>query len=64
MQQLGRLDVLVNNAGAAPFFSTVDAIRLEGFEKYFRINFLSAAKRNRRWFEALRACFAQQLLAE
>jgi NAD(P)-dependent dehydrogenase (short-subunit alcohol dehydrogenase family) len=40
--ELGGIDILVNNAGAAPFFSTVDAIRLEGFEKYFRINFLSA----------------------
>jgi NAD(P)-dependent dehydrogenase (short-subunit alcohol dehydrogenase family) len=40
--ELGALDVLVNNAGAAPFFSTVESIRLEGFEKYFRVNFLSA----------------------
>jgi NAD(P)-dependent dehydrogenase (short-subunit alcohol dehydrogenase family) len=40
--ELGGIDVLVNNAGAAPFFSTVESIRLEGFEKYFRINFLSA----------------------
>ena len=39
---LGSLDVLVNNAGAAPFLSTLDSIRLEGFEKYFRINYLSA----------------------
>jgi NAD(P)-dependent dehydrogenase (short-subunit alcohol dehydrogenase family) len=40
--ELGGLDILVNNAGAAPFLSTLDSIRLEGFEKYFRINFLSA----------------------
>jgi NAD(P)-dependent dehydrogenase (short-subunit alcohol dehydrogenase family) len=40
--ELGTLDILVNNAGAAPFVSTVDSIRLEGFEKYFRINFMSA----------------------
>jgi NAD(P)-dependent dehydrogenase (short-subunit alcohol dehydrogenase family) len=40
--ELGSLDVLVNNAGAAPFLSTVDSIRLEGFEKYFRLNFMSA----------------------
>jgi NAD(P)-dependent dehydrogenase (short-subunit alcohol dehydrogenase family) len=32
----------VNNAGSAPFLSTVDSIRVEGFEKYFRINFMSA----------------------
>ncbi|MDQ4004980.1 MAG: SDR family oxidoreductase [Actinomycetota bacterium] len=40
--ELGGLDILVNNAGAAPFLSTVDSIRLAGFEKYFRINFMSA----------------------
>lgn len=40
--ELGTIDVLVNNAGAAPFFSTVDSMRLDGFEKYFRINFTSA----------------------
>jgi NAD(P)-dependent dehydrogenase (short-subunit alcohol dehydrogenase family) len=40
--ELGALDVLVNNAGAAPFFSTVESIRLDGFEKYFRVNFLGA----------------------
>jgi NAD(P)-dependent dehydrogenase (short-subunit alcohol dehydrogenase family) len=40
--ELGALDVLVNNAGAAPFLSPVETIRLDGFEKYFRVNFLSA----------------------
>lgn len=40
--ELGTIDVLVNNAGAAPFLSTVDQIREEGFEKYFRVNFTSA----------------------
>jgi NAD(P)-dependent dehydrogenase (short-subunit alcohol dehydrogenase family) len=40
--QLGGLDILVNNAGAAPFFSQIESIRVEGFEKYFRVNFLSA----------------------
>jgi gluconate 5-dehydrogenase len=40
--ELGTLDILVNNAGAAPFMATVDSIRLEGFDKYFRINFMSA----------------------
>jgi NAD(P)-dependent dehydrogenase (short-subunit alcohol dehydrogenase family) len=39
---LGTLDILVNNAGAAPFMSTLDAIRPEGFDKYFRLNFMSA----------------------
>lgn len=40
--ELGTVDILVNNAGAAPFFSTIDTMREEGFEKYFRLNFLSA----------------------
>ena len=39
---LGALDILVNNAGAAPFMSSLDAIRPEGFDKYFRLNFMSA----------------------
>jgi NAD(P)-dependent dehydrogenase (short-subunit alcohol dehydrogenase family) len=39
---LGGLDVLVNNAGAAPFFSQIESMRMDGFEKYFRVNFLSA----------------------
>lgn len=42
VEAFGTLDILVNNAGAAPFLATVDQIRFEGFEKYFRINFLSA----------------------
>jgi len=42
VSELGTVDILVNNAGAAPFFSTVDQIRPEGFEKYFRVNFMSA----------------------
>jgi NAD(P)-dependent dehydrogenase (short-subunit alcohol dehydrogenase family) len=41
VEAFGTVDILVNNAGAAPFMSTIDAIRLEGFEKYFRINFSS-----------------------
>ncbi|MGH2653932.1 MAG: SDR family NAD(P)-dependent oxidoreductase [Actinomycetota bacterium] len=40
--ELGGLDVLVNNAGAAPFLSTFEAARLEGWEKYFRITFTGA----------------------
>jgi NAD(P)-dependent dehydrogenase (short-subunit alcohol dehydrogenase family) len=42
VEAFGGFDILVNNAGAAPFLSTIDAIRPDGFEKYFRINFLSA----------------------
>ena len=38
----GTVDILVNNAGAAPFLSTLDQMRLDGFEKYFKIDFLSA----------------------
>jgi NAD(P)-dependent dehydrogenase (short-subunit alcohol dehydrogenase family) len=40
--EFGAVDILVNNAGAAPFLSTLDQMRLEGFEKYFRLNFNSA----------------------
>jgi NAD(P)-dependent dehydrogenase (short-subunit alcohol dehydrogenase family) len=40
--ELGTVDILVNNAGAAPFLSTLDQIRLEGFDKYFRLNFNGA----------------------
>jgi NAD(P)-dependent dehydrogenase (short-subunit alcohol dehydrogenase family) len=40
--ELGGLDVLVNNAGAAPFLSTFETARLEGWEKYFRITFTGA----------------------
>jgi 2-deoxy-D-gluconate 3-dehydrogenase len=42
VDELGALDVLVNNAGAAPFMSSFESSRLEGFEKYFRLNYLSA----------------------
>jgi NAD(P)-dependent dehydrogenase (short-subunit alcohol dehydrogenase family) len=42
VEAFGTIDILVNNAGAAPFLSTIDAIRPEGFEKYFRIDFMSA----------------------
>ncbi len=41
-EAFGGFDILVNNAGAAPFLSTIETIRPDGFEKYFRINFLSA----------------------
>jgi 2-deoxy-D-gluconate 3-dehydrogenase len=42
VDSFGGFDIWVNNAGAAPFLSSIDAIRPEGFEKYFRINFISA----------------------
>src|SRR4029077_9361100 len=38
VQELGGLDILVNNAGAAPFMASLADVRLEGFEKYFRLN--------------------------
>jgi NAD(P)-dependent dehydrogenase (short-subunit alcohol dehydrogenase family) len=40
--EFGSMDILVNNAGAAPFMSSLADIRLEGFEKYFRVNFMGA----------------------
>jgi NAD(P)-dependent dehydrogenase (short-subunit alcohol dehydrogenase family) len=40
--EFGTVDILVNNAGAAPFLSTLDQMRLEGFDKYFRLNFNGA----------------------
>jgi NAD(P)-dependent dehydrogenase (short-subunit alcohol dehydrogenase family) len=42
VDEFGTVDILVNNAGSAPFMSTIDQIREAGFEKYFRINFMSA----------------------
>lgn len=39
--ELGSLDVMVNNAGAAPFLATFLDTRPEGFEKYFGVNFWS-----------------------
>jgi NAD(P)-dependent dehydrogenase (short-subunit alcohol dehydrogenase family) len=41
-EAFGALDVVVNNAGAAPFRAPVAETRLDGFEKYVRVNFLSA----------------------
>jgi 2-deoxy-D-gluconate 3-dehydrogenase len=42
VEALGTVDVLVNNAGAAPYYAAIEQIRPEGFEKYFRINFMGA----------------------
>lgn len=39
--ELGTVDILVNNATSAPFMSTFDQIRMEGFLKYFRMGFES-----------------------
>jgi NAD(P)-dependent dehydrogenase (short-subunit alcohol dehydrogenase family) len=38
----GAVDVVVNNAGAAPFVSDLREVRLDGFEKYFRLNYFAA----------------------
>lgn len=40
--ELGTLDVMVNNAGVAPFLASFLETRSEGFEKHFGINFWSA----------------------
>ena len=40
--ELGGLDVMVNNAGVAPFLASFLETRPDGFEKHFGINFWSA----------------------
>ena len=42
VETFGTVDILVNNAGAAPFRASVVDSAIEGFEKYLRVNFLSA----------------------
>jgi NAD(P)-dependent dehydrogenase (short-subunit alcohol dehydrogenase family) len=42
VERFGTIDLLVNNAGAAPFLAPLEEIRLEGFDKYFRVTFTSA----------------------
>ncbi len=42
VEELGTLDILVNNAGVAPFVASFADTKVEGFEKYFHMNFLSA----------------------
>ncbi len=42
VEAFGTVDLLVNNAGAAPFMSTLEQVRESGFEKYFRLNFMGA----------------------
>jgi NAD(P)-dependent dehydrogenase (short-subunit alcohol dehydrogenase family) len=39
---LGAVDVLVSNAGAAPFMAPAGEIRPDGFDRYFRVNFEGA----------------------
>lgn len=41
VEELGTLDVLVNNAGSAPFLAEFAHTRPEGFDKYFDVNFRS-----------------------
>jgi NAD(P)-dependent dehydrogenase (short-subunit alcohol dehydrogenase family) len=41
-EAFGAVDIMVNNAGAAPFMSSLADARLEGWEKYFHVNFMSA----------------------
>jgi NAD(P)-dependent dehydrogenase (short-subunit alcohol dehydrogenase family) len=42
VDDFGSLDVLVSNAGAAPFTSPIEEMRPEGFDRYFRANFEGA----------------------
>ena len=53
VEELGTVDILVNNAGAAPYFAPMDRIRPDGFEKYFRINFMGAVNCTRAVAKAL-----------
>ncbi|HEU4356342.1 MAG TPA: SDR family NAD(P)-dependent oxidoreductase [Actinomycetota bacterium] len=51
--ELDRLDVMVNNAGVAPFMETFMETRPDGFEKYFRANFGSVVHGTRAAGEVL-----------
>ncbi len=42
VSELGGLDVMVNNAGVAPFLASFLDTRSDGFEKHFGVNFWSA----------------------
>ena len=42
VDEFGALDVVVNNAGSAPFTSPVAEMRPDGFDRYFRANFEGA----------------------
>ncbi len=53
--ELGTLDIMVNNAGAAPFLAPFIETRPDGFAKYFDANFLSAVHGTRAAGEVLLA---------
>jgi NAD(P)-dependent dehydrogenase (short-subunit alcohol dehydrogenase family) len=53
--ELGTLDVMVNNAGVAPFMETFMDTRPDGFERYFRANFESVVYGTRAAGEVLLA---------
>ncbi len=42
VEAFGTVDVLVNNAGVAPFYGNIDRIRMHRFERYFATNFMGA----------------------
>ena len=42
VRELGTVDIMVNNAGAAPFIAPFVETRPDGFDKYFGVNFTSA----------------------
>ncbi|HEX5950769.1 MAG TPA: SDR family oxidoreductase [Actinomycetota bacterium] len=55
VQELGRLDVMVNNAGVAPFTATFMETRPDGFRKYFDANFAPVVNGTRAAGEVLLA---------
>jgi 2-deoxy-D-gluconate 3-dehydrogenase len=55
VSELGTLDVLVNNAGVAPFTAPFMETRPDGFEKYFDMNFRPAVYATRAAGEVLLA---------
>jgi NAD(P)-dependent dehydrogenase (short-subunit alcohol dehydrogenase family) len=41
VEELGTVDIMVNNAGAAPFLASFAETRPDGFRRYFDVNLLS-----------------------